>query len=145
MEELLELREHIEQGRYMEALAAIDEMEEMSRDDKINKIESLMEILLIHLIKRNAEKRLTRSWEVSIHNAVHKINLTNKRRKAGGSYLSDAELKEALEEAWQVALPRASLETFEGRYDIDELAGMVDKEQLLDQVLELISGIPTPL
>jgi len=141
MEELLELREHIEQGRYMEALAAIDEMEEMSRDDKINKIESLMEILLIHLIKRNAEKRLTRSWEVSIHNAVHKINLTNKRRKAGSSYLSDAELREALDEAWQVALPRASLETLEGCYDIDELAGMVDKQQLLDQALELISGM----
>lgn len=143
MEELFELRKHIEQGRYAQALAVINEMEEMSRDDKINKIESLMEILLIHLIKQSAEKRLTRSWEVSIRNAVQKINLTNKRRKAGGSYLTGEELKDALEEAWQVALPRASLETFEGRYDTDELVQMVDKEQLLKQAFELISQMPS--
>jgi hypothetical protein len=42
MEELLELRAHIEQGRYAEALAWLGEMEEMSRDDKINKIESFL-------------------------------------------------------------------------------------------------------
>jgi pentatricopeptide repeat protein len=37
MEELLELRAHIEQGRYAKALSLIGEMEEMSRDDKIQK------------------------------------------------------------------------------------------------------------
>lgn len=141
VEELFELREHLEHGRYVEALAVIDEMEEMSRDDKINKIESFMEILLIHLIKQNAEKRSTRSWDVSIRNAVQKIHLTNKRRKAGGSYLSMDELKEALEEAWQMALPRASLETFEGRYDAAELGRMVDKEHLIEQSMELITGM----
>ncbi len=42
MEELFELKNHIEQGRYEDALALTGEMEEMSRDDKINKIESYM-------------------------------------------------------------------------------------------------------
>lgn len=96
MQELQELREHIQSGRYAEALALIDELDELSRDDKINKIESYMEILLIHLIKQQVEKRTTRSWDVSIRNAIQKINLTNKRRKAGGTYLEEDEIKEAL-------------------------------------------------
>ena len=62
MDELLELRTHIEQGRYAEALTLIGEMEEMSRDDKINKIESFLHILLLHLIKQAVEQRTTRSW-----------------------------------------------------------------------------------
>jgi pentatricopeptide repeat protein len=40
MEELFELKHYMEQGRYAEALTLIGEMEEMSRDDKMNKIES---------------------------------------------------------------------------------------------------------
>ena len=42
MEELFELRTHIEKGRYAEALVLLGEMEEMSREDKINKIESFL-------------------------------------------------------------------------------------------------------
>jgi pentatricopeptide repeat protein len=42
MEELVELRAHIEQGRYAEALSLIGEMEEMSRDDKRHKIGSFL-------------------------------------------------------------------------------------------------------
>ena len=37
MEELYELRAHIESGHYKEALLLLDEMEEMSRDDKFNR------------------------------------------------------------------------------------------------------------
>jgi hypothetical protein len=35
MDELLELRSHIEHGRYPEALILIGAMEEMSREDKV--------------------------------------------------------------------------------------------------------------
>lgn len=140
MQELLELREHIQSGRYTEALALIDELDEMSKDDKINKIESYMEVLLIHLIKQHVENRTTRSWEVSIRNAIQRINLTNKRRKAGGTYLGKDEIKEALYEAWQLALPRASLEVFEGTHTAEELAGMLDKDYLLSHAFQLISS-----
>jgi hypothetical protein len=34
-------------------------MEEMSREDKVNKIYSCPEILLLHLIKQRAEQRTT--------------------------------------------------------------------------------------
>ena len=38
MEELYELRTYIATGKYHEALLLLDEMEGMSRDDKINSI-----------------------------------------------------------------------------------------------------------
>jgi hypothetical protein len=76
MEELYEIRSCIEQGRYAEALNLLGEVEEMSKDDKISKIESYLEILLLHLIKQQAEKRTTRSWDVSIQNAIDRISYT---------------------------------------------------------------------
>ncbi len=79
MEELLELRQLLEQGKIHEALMLVDELEEMSLSDKINKIDSYGVILLIHLIKQKAEKRSTRSWDVSIENTVREINKQNKQ------------------------------------------------------------------
>lgn len=138
MEELLELREHIEQGRYASALVLIGEMEEMSRDDKINKIGSFLTILLLHLIKQHAERRSTRSWDVSIRNSVRQITLSNKRRKAGGFYLSDEELRQAIEEWYTLALSQASLEAFEGRYSPEELEALVDESTITEEALGLI-------
>src|SRR5438552_9133960 len=87
MEELYELRTYIETGKYQEALLLLEEMEDMSRDDKINRISSFMEVLLVHLIKQITEKKTTKSWEVSIRHALRQIVKINKRRKAGGWYL----------------------------------------------------------
>lgn len=138
MEELYELRAYIEQGRYADALVLLGEMEEMSRDDKINKIGSFLEILLLHLIKGQAEKRTTRSWDISIRNAVEQITFVNKRRKAGGYYLTPEDLREVIAERFPNALRLASLESFEGVYDATQLAEMVDDEQLKEQAFRLI-------
>lgn len=138
MEELLELRAHIERGRYAEALALIAEMEEMSRDDKINKIESFLNILLLHLIKQHAERRSTRSWEVSIKNAIDGVNRVNKRRKAGGYYLSPDELGESIEEIYPSSLRQASLEAFEGHYDESELATKIDEHKIKEDALRMV-------
>jgi hypothetical protein len=75
MEELLELRRYIEEKNYDKALEIVGELEEMSKEDKINKIYSYTVILLIHLIKQEVEKRTTRSGDVSIRNSVREINL----------------------------------------------------------------------
>jgi hypothetical protein len=98
MEELAELRACIEQGRYADALVLIGEMDEMSRNEKINKIESFLQILLLYLIKQEVEGRTTRSGDVSIKNAVADVNRSNKRRKAGGCYLGSDELRESIGE-----------------------------------------------
>ncbi|NET04470.1 MAG: DUF29 domain-containing protein [Symploca sp. SIO2B6] len=138
MEELLELKQLLQAGKVDQALLLVDELEEMSLSDKINKIDSYGVILLIHLIKQNAESRLTRSWEVSIESAVREIHKTNKCRKAGGYFLSETQLLEILEDGYQVAMKKAALEAFEGRYETDELAVMVDKPGILSQAMELL-------
>jgi hypothetical protein len=138
MEELDELRHYITAGKYQDALLLLDEMEEMSRDDKINRITSFMEVLLIHLIKQAAEQRTTRSWEVSMRNARRQIIRINKRRKAGGWYLSHDELADALTEAYESALDSASLEVFEGRYTTEELANLVARSRISERAFEQV-------
>ncbi len=138
MEELLELKQLLQQGKIAEALLIVDELEEMSLSDKVNKIDSYSVILLIHLIKQNAENRSTRSWQLSIKNAIREINKTNKRRKANGYYLSEAELLDILKDAYELAMEKASSEAYEGRYEAEELATMVDQEGILSQAMKLI-------
>jgi hypothetical protein len=138
MEELLELKELLVSGNIHDALMLVEEMTEMSKDDKLNKIFSFSIILLIHLIKQQAEKRSTRSWEVSIRNAVRQIQRSNKRRKASGNYLTSTELLETLEDAYTSALDAAALEAFEGRYEASEIAAMVDRQVVIDQAMNLI-------
>jgi hypothetical protein len=55
MEELLLLRELIEKQEYDQALEIVSQLEEMSREDKLAKIYSYAVILLLHLIKQEAE------------------------------------------------------------------------------------------
>ncbi len=138
MEELLELRDYIKQQRYPEALSLITEMEEISREDKINKIYSFAEILLLHLIKQEAEKRTTRFWDLSIRNAGRQIARINKRRKAGGTYLDEVGLQETIGEAYQPALERAALEALGGVYDDQKLGQMIDRAAIEQKALELI-------
>lgn len=97
-----------------------------------------MVILLIHLIEQQAEKRTTKSWNVSINNSVREINRTNKRRKSGGYYANEAELKETIDEAFEAAIERASLEAFEGSYDSEELKQKIEIEDIKEAALNLI-------
>ncbi len=138
MEELCTLKELLLKGDIKGSLALVEELEEMSLDDKINNIRSYAVILLLHLIKQQAEKRTTRSWEVSIRNSVREIQRKNKRRKAGGYYLTTEELVETLEEAYLNALDEASLEVEEGRYEPEELEKLINKEEILNHALALI-------
>ncbi|MBI1930268.1 DUF29 family protein [Candidatus Poribacteria bacterium] len=138
MEELYQLRQYIESGKYEDALLLLNEMEEMSRDDKINKISSFMEVLLIQIIKQAAEKRAMPSWNVSIRNSLRQIAKINKRRKAGGGYLTNVELLEALEDAYESALDSASLEAFGGRYTAEEIGTMVERSDVIKLAFEKI-------
>ena len=140
MEELLELKSLLIGGNISDALLLVEEMTEMSKDDKLNKIFSFSIILLLHLIKQQAEKRTTRSWEVSIRNSVRQIQRSNKRRKAKGNYLTSEEVQETLIDAYQSALDGAALEAFEGRYEAEELDKMIKKNTIIEQAMQLILG-----
>ncbi|MGL5805781.1 MAG: DUF29 family protein [Xenococcaceae cyanobacterium] len=140
MEELITLRKYIEEKDYTKALELVGELEEMSKEDKLNKIYSYAVILLVHLIKQQAEQRTTRSWDVSINNSVREIKRSNRRRKSGGYYASEDELIETIDEAFEAAIERAALEAFEGRYDRDELNQTIDPEKVKETALTLINS-----
>ena len=138
MDELMELRQAVTEGRYADALHIIDELDEMARDDKTSKIFSFMEILLIHLIKQRAEEKTTRSWDNSINHSVYQIKRINKRRKAGGHYLDDGEFLETIQDAFPLALARAAEEAFGGAYSDEQLLSKINQHQLIADAMRLI-------
>lgn len=69
---------------------------------------------------------------------MREINKTNKRRKSGDFYLNQAELIDILQQGYQIALRRAALEAFEGRYEAEELAVMVNEQEIIAEALQLI-------
>jgi len=138
MEELLTLKDLLVKGDVQGALLIVEELTEMSRNDIIKTIRSYAVILLLHLIKQQAENRTTRSWEVSIRNSVREIQRENKRRKARDYYLAPEELLEILAEAYLNAIDEATLEVEEGRYESEELEKLVNREEIINRALVLI-------
>ncbi|MGL6343461.1 MAG: DUF29 family protein [Waterburya sp.] len=138
MEELIQLRESIEKQDLVTALQIVDELEEMSVEDKLNKIFSYMIILLLHLIKEDAEKRLTKSWKLSINNSVKQINRTNKRRKSGKYYAKKEDLIEIVNDAFELALESAAIEAFGGAYDEQQLLKLIDMNKIKDKAISLL-------
>ncbi|MFN6466250.1 MAG: DUF29 family protein [Nostoc sp. DedVER02] len=138
MEELLTLKGLLVKGDVQGALLIVEELEEISRNDIFKTIRSYAVILLLHLIKQQAENRTTRSWEVSIRNSVREIQRENKRRKAGGYYLTTEELLEILAEAYLNAIDEATLEVEEGRYEAQELEKVINQEEIINRALILI-------
>lgn len=132
------LRQYIEEQNYEKALELIGDMEEMSKEDKLDKIYSYAVILLLHLIEQEAEQRSTRSWEFSIYNAIKEIRRTNKRRKSGGYYANEEELKEILADAFDTAIKKAALEAFEGQYKEDELILKIKPDEIKSKALKMI-------
>ena len=139
MEEILALRELLLKGDMSGALSIIDELEEMSRDDKINNIRSYAVILILHLIKQKAENRTTKSWDLSIRNSIRGIQTKNKRRKSSGTYLNTEEIRLAISEAYAEALDRAASDVEESRYSPKELAKLVNRDEICDRAIILIS------
>jgi hypothetical protein len=141
MEELLELKALLLKGDIKGSLAIVEELEDMSKNGIISTIRSYAVILLLHLIKQQAENRTTRSWDVSIRNSVREIQRQNKRRKAAGYYLSDQELTDTLNDAYLNALDAASLEVESGRYQSEQLEAIIDKNKLISDALLLIKNV----
>jgi hypothetical protein len=141
MEELLELKALLLKGDIKGSLAIVEELEDMSKNGIISTIRSYAVILLLHLIKQQAEKRTTRSWDVSIRNSVREIQRQNKRRKAAGYYLSDEELTDTLNDAYLNALDAASLEVEAACYQSEQIEALIDKNKLISAAFLLIKTV----
>ena len=127
MEELAQLRQLLVAGNTIEAIALIDELEEMSKKAIIRNIESYLVLLLAHLIKHQAEQRMTNSWLASIVNAVVGIKKLNLRDK-NSYYLKESDWKHYLEEAIELAILEATKEAFGGIYSVEQLSVRFDRD-----------------
>ena len=139
MEELETLRRYIESGDLNGALAVLDEMEAMSKEDKINRVRSYLVVLLMHLIKESIEQRTTRSWQNSIRLALHQIEHHNKRRKAGGYYVAAEDMPQLVAEAMETAIIAASTEVLNGTLSPEEVEARIDRGALVTQALLSLS------
>jgi hypothetical protein len=130
-QELIDLRNSIVEGRYADALAIVDELEVMSKQAILRNIDSLLVILLIHLIKNQVERRLTNSWAASISNYIREIKKLNLKDNKTSYYVKAEEWEPMLEEALEAAIRPASLEVLNGRLSRAQLSEMLDKPQLI--------------
>ncbi len=136
MEEILELKDCLINQQYDRAFAIVEDLEAMGRQDKINNLESFLVILLVHLIKIQVEKRVTRSWKNSIINSILAIQ---KRNKLGekSHYIKLKDWKEYIIDCQFEATLGAAKEVFEG-VDRQELEELVDSQQLIALANELL-------
>ncbi|WP_107668702.1 DUF29 family protein [Cyanothece sp. BG0011] len=137
-QELIELRQYIEEGRYQDALGIIDELEEMSKKAILEKIQSFLVRLLIHLIKNQVEQRLTNSWAVSIRDSIVKIQSLNLKDNKKSYYIKEQEWQDFLEEALDDAIFAASIEVFEGKYNPFQLRENINEEEVKNITYDLL-------
>jgi hypothetical protein len=136
MEEILELKDCLLNHQYERAMTIVEELEQMGRQDKINNLESFLVILLIHLIKIQVEKRVTRSWRSSILNSLREIQ---KRNKLGNKshYIKQNRWNEHFNNVYLDAILQAADEVF-GGIEIKELKSLVNLNDLENITLELL-------
>ena len=139
VQELIDIRKSIVEGRYQDALDLVDELEIMGKQAIIRNIEAFLVRLLIHLIKNQVEQRLTNSWAASISDSVRQIKKLNLKGNKKSYYIKEEEWSEYLEEALAVAILEASIEVKEGIYNPIQLEELVNKTEILEVSLSLIN------
>ena len=153
MEEILGLKDCLLNHQYEQAIKIVEELEQMGRQDKINNLESFLVILLIHLIKIQVEKRVTRSWRSSILNSLREIQKRNKLGKkslagapslapyvdAGSHhYIKQDRWLEHIKDIYPDAIFKAADEAF-GGIEVKEIKSLVNLNKLHNTTLELLN------
>ncbi|MGM3308592.1 DUF29 family protein [Anabaena sp. WFMT] len=137
-QELIDLRQSILEGRYDDALEIIDDLEEMSKQGTLRKIESFLVRLVIHLIKNQIEQRLTNSWIASISDSVIQIAKLNVKDNQKSYYIKSDEWGEYLAEAVEMAIRPASAEIFGGTLKASQISQRLNREALIDFTKNLL-------
>ena len=130
IQELTDLRNSILEERYADALVLLDRLDGMSKQAKIDAIESFLVRMLIHLIKNQMEQRLTNSWAASIRGSLVEIKKINLQDNRIAYYIQQDEWETMLEDAIEVAISDASVEVFDGAYTPFQISEMVDRERI---------------
>lgn len=138
-QELSDLRVSIVEGRYDDALAIIDDLEEMSKKAILRNIMSFLIRLMVHLIKNQIESRLTNSWLASISNSVIEIQDLNLKDNKKSAYIKLDEWLPYLEEAIERAIRPASVEVMDGKLKPAQVSEQINRDKLIDIALELLN------
>lgn len=109
-QELIDLRNCIEEGRYADALSIVDDLEGMSKKGILRNIRSFLVRMLIHLIKNQIEQRLTNSWAASISDSLIEIQDMNLQDNKISHYVKPDEWESMLVKALETAIRQASAE-----------------------------------
>ena len=139
IQELIDLRTCIQEGRYADALVIVDELEGMSKQAILRNLQAYLRILLIHLIKNQLEQRLTNSWVASIRNSLIEIKKLNLKDNKKSYYINLNEWDTYIEDEIEVAVPDASVEVLNGIYNEFQLTEMVDKNQIIQTALKFLA------
>lgn len=138
VQELIDLRTSILEGRYEDALAIVTELEGMSKQEILRNIESFLIRMLIHLIKNQVEQRLTNSWAASIRGSLREIKNRNLKDNKTSFYIDKNEWNLIIIEVFEDAISDASVEVVNGAYTPFQLSEMVDKNQITLIALNLL-------
>ncbi len=131
VQEFIDLRNSILEGRYEDALAIVDELEGMSKQATLRTIESYLLRLCVHLIFNQIEQRLTNSWVASISDSIRQIKKLNLKDNKISYYINSSEWQAFLEEAIEAAIRPASVEVLGGKLKPAQVSEMVDTVQLM--------------
>ena len=139
VQELIDIKNCILEGRNEDAIAIIDELEGMSKQATLRNIGSFLMILLIHLIKNQVEQRLTNSWAAFIANSIRGVKKLNLKDNKTSYYINDSEWEPFLEDELEAAIREASREVLEGKLSRAQLNLRVDREQIMTIATGLLS------
>ncbi|MEG4092994.1 DUF29 family protein [Microcoleus sp. Pol12B4] len=139
VQELIDLKNCILEGRNEDALAIVDELEGMSKQATLRNIGSFLLILLIHLIENQVEQRLTNSWAASIANSVRGIKKLNLKDNKTSYYINSAEWESFIQDELEAAIREASRKVLEGKLSRAQLNHRVDREQIMAIATGLLS------
>ncbi|MCL1473072.1 DUF29 family protein [Argonema antarcticum] len=130
-QELIDLRNCIEEGRYADALSIVDDLEGMSKKGILRNIRSFLVRMIIHLIKNQIEQRLTNSWAASISDSIIEIQDLNLQDNKVSHYLKPDEWESILVKALETAIRQASAEVLNGKLSPYQLSERVDRIQII--------------
>ena len=131
VQELIELRQSIVEGRYQDALEIVDELEGMGKQAILRNIESFLVRLIIHLIKNQIEKRLTNSWAASISDSIVQIKKLNLKDNKKSYYIKQNNWHEYFEEAIALAIRPASIEILSGSLKPAQISAQINRDELI--------------
>ncbi len=131
VQELIDLRQSIVEGRYQDALDIVDELEGMGKQAILRNIESFLVRLLIHLIKNQVEKHLTNSWAASISDSIVQIKKLNLKDNKKSYYIKQNEWLPYFEEAIAIAIRPASIEILSGSLKPAQVSAQINRDELI--------------